>query len=618
MTRSPSTEGRCSLTGFAKLNDATSLHNLDVASRSLDSLTHFVSLMDKSGEDVSKERFKEGLPILDVQWTDSQKSVNIRPILKVMDRLLSSRSPPFINVSLEDKLIKYTNEGATTWRSSVRISRRGASHRQGWVASCSVRERAVITKWSGSTISAMLFFELNLNTLSPQMAGSAADLVCAHNPLPTLPHHSPSWLASESRFNEIGSFLPSNLDELEAVGFDFLSKAKRPLVVTPSLSPGIGRVPEVPPIFIVPGIQNKTEKVLETLTNKIMYPTICINLQDHNMSLSKSAENIVKHMRNIQPVGPYNLVGVSWGGILTLELARELQSQDQKIQLFLLDGAPDTTQSIAKLLGTGDDLHCNLITKLLGIESNKVQEDLINLKDWKSRVAYVLHKMKNLSPKRKRYLESGLESSYIRINKLLNYKPTEKLLSGDVHLIRPEGALEEDHCDLHKYFQGTVNIHLVDGDHRTLLSNRATADIINNEALANIKEVSPHLREGRVESHLGKYTPSSPDCDSNLGLPVLGSLAQHETSTLANYATGAGSSSISSSPFSSLDSCCSLIISALSGVPQIVMSLSAAMYSSYVQSGANFCHVSSSHGQETLNKQSNLGLVSSDERETKL
>uniref|UniRef100_A0A7R9F653 oleoyl-[acyl-carrier-protein] hydrolase n=1 Tax=Timema bartmani TaxID=61472 RepID=A0A7R9F653_9NEOP len=282
------------------LNDATSLHNLDVASRSLDSLTHFVSLMDKSGEDVSKERFKEGLPILDVQWTDSQKSVNIRPILKVMDRLLSSRSPPFINVSLEDKLIKYTNE-----------DEEHPTGKDGW---------------------------------------------------PLVPYEK----GQSSR-----SFLPSNLDELEAVGFDFLSKAKRPLVVTPSLSPGIGRVPEVPPIFIVPGIQNKTEKVLETLTNKIMYPTICINLQDHNMSLSKSAENIVKHMRNIQPVGPYNLVGVSWGGILTLELARELQSQDQKIQLFLLDGAPDTTQSIAKLLGTGDDLHCNLITKLLGIESNK-------------------------------------------------------------------------------------------------------------------------------------------------------------------------------------------------------------------------------------------------------
>nr|CAD7404795.1 unnamed protein product [Timema poppensis] len=58
-----------------------------------------------------------------------------------------------------------------------------------------------------------------------------------------------------------------------------------------------------------------------------------------------------------------------------------------------------------------------------------------------------------------------------------------------------------------------------------------------------------------------------------------------------------GSSSISSSPSSSLDSCCSLIISASSRVPQTVMSLSAAMYSSYVQSGAPLCHVSSSHGR---------------------
>nr|CAD7416665.1 unnamed protein product [Timema poppensis] len=95
--------------------------------------------------------------------------------------------------------------------------------------------------------------------------------------------------------------------------------------------------------------------------------------------------------------------------------------------------------------------------------------------------------MADLSPKRKLYIENGLESTCLRIIQLLNYKPTDKLLSGDVHLIRPKGNLQEDHCGLYKYFQGTVNIHLVDGDHRTLLSNRATADIINNETLVNIR-----------------------------------------------------------------------------------------------------------------------------------
>uniref|UniRef100_A0A7R9DLC6 SCP domain-containing protein n=1 Tax=Timema poppense TaxID=170557 RepID=A0A7R9DLC6_TIMPO len=42
------------------------------------------------------------------------------------------------------------------------------------------------------------------------------------------------------------------------------------------------------------------------------------------------------------------------------------------------------------------------------------------------------------------------------------------------------------------------------------------------------EEVNPHLRGGRVENHLGKTTPSSPDRDSNLDLPVLGSRAQHD------------------------------------------------------------------------------------------
>nr|CAD7577476.1 unnamed protein product [Timema californicum] len=43
-----------------------------------------------------------------------------------------------------------------------------------------------------------------------------------------------------------------------------------------------------------------------------------------------------------------------------------------------------------------------------------------------------------------------------------------------------------------------------------------------------LEEVNPHLRGVRVENHLGKTTPSSPDRDSNLDLPVLSSSAQHD------------------------------------------------------------------------------------------
>nr|CAD7397681.1 unnamed protein product [Timema poppensis] len=43
-----------------------------------------------------------------------------------------------------------------------------------------------------------------------------------------------------------------------------------------------------------------------------------------------------------------------------------------------------------------------------------------------------------------------------------------------------------------------------------------------------LEEVNPHLRGVRVKNNLGKTTPSSPNQDLNLDLPVLSSKAQHD------------------------------------------------------------------------------------------
>nr|CAD7415773.1 unnamed protein product [Timema cristinae] len=57
-----------------------------------------------------------------------------------------------------------------------------------------------------------------------------------------------------------------------------------------------------------------------------------------------------------------------------------------------------------------------------------------------------------------------------------------------------------------------------------------SSDSTNTTAFSQVEleEVNPHLRGGRVENRLGKTTPSSPDRDSNLDLPVLSSRAQHD------------------------------------------------------------------------------------------
>nr|CAD7456730.1 unnamed protein product [Timema tahoe] len=62
-------------------------------------------------------------------------------------------------------------------------------------------------------------------------------------------------------------------------------------------------------------------------------------------------------------------------------------------------------------------------------------------------------------------------------------------------------------------------------------------NIKESDRITAREEVNSHLRGGRGEKHLGKTTPSSLERDSNLDLSVLNSLAQHETSALANYVT---------------------------------------------------------------------------------
>nr|CAD7410454.1 unnamed protein product [Timema poppensis] len=67
-----------------------------------------------------------------------------------------------------------------------------------------------------------------------------------------------------------------------------------------------------------------------------------------------------------------------------------------------------------------------------------------------------------------------------------------------------------------------------------------------------LEEVNPHLRGGRLENHLGKTIPSSPDRDSNLDLPVLSSRAQHDQ-RISQLCHRGGLSSLDLEPVTGVD-----------------------------------------------------------------
>nr|CAD7263525.1 unnamed protein product [Timema shepardi] len=69
---------------------------------------------------------------------------------------------------------------------------------------------------------------------------------------------------------------------------------------------------------------------------------------------------------------------------------------------------------------------------------------------------------------------------------------------------------------------------------RTSIAPSSAVELNTTSVLANYtteagqKKVNPHLRGVRLENHLGKTTPSSPDRDSNLDLSILSSRSQHD------------------------------------------------------------------------------------------
>nr|CAD7261892.1 unnamed protein product [Timema shepardi] len=81
-----------------------------------------------------------------------------------------------------------------------------------------------------------------------------------------------------------------------------------------------------------------------------------------------------------------------------------------------------------------------------------------------------------------------------------------------------------------------------------------------------LEEVNPYLHGGRVEDHIGKTTPCSPDRDSNLDLPVLSSRAEHDKRVSQLRHRGGANLTSSRSP---LPPCTSIRISGTGGASEL-------------------------------------------------
>ena len=97
------------------------------------------------------------------------------------------------------------------------------------------------------------------------------------------------------------------------------------------------------PLFCLPGLKG-TAFTFRALAAKLHTRRPVLAIELHNLevgpsvleSIKGTAAALIGRMREVQPVGPYSILGYSFGGNLAVEVARQLIANDQTVELVAI------------------------------------------------------------------------------------------------------------------------------------------------------------------------------------------------------------------------------------------------------------------------------------------
>ncbi|KAM4525063.1 fatty acid synthase isoform 2-T2 [Odontesthes bonariensis] len=250
------------------------------------------------------------------------------------------------------------------------------------------------------------------------------------------------------------------------------------------------------PLFLIHPIEGSIA-AFKTLASKLSVP--CYGLQCTKAapldSIQSLAAYYVNCIRQLQTDGPYRIAGYSFGACVAFEMCSQLQTLNQPVEyLFLFDGSHSYvaayTQSYRSKLTPGKESEaetealCAFIQQFTGIEYNKLLETLLPLSDLKARVNVAVDLItssnKNISHDS---LHFAASTFYYKLKAADVYVPVTKY-HGNVMLLRAKTSSEYEQnlgpdYKLSEVCDGKVSVHIIEGDHRSLLEGEGVESIIS-------------------------------------------------------------------------------------------------------------------------------------------
>ena len=191
-------------------------------------------------------------------------------------------------------------------------------------------------------------------------------------------------------------------------------------------------------------------------------------------SVEEMARHYVARIRQLQPQGPYTLGGWSFGGLVALEMAQQLQAAGETVDLLtLIDTHVPATQvepdELTLLNGFGQGL--GLSWRTLSLEPERLTQLA-----GRERLAYVLERAEAAGEGPGLGLEEvwRLFEAYQRhIRAMRHYVP--RSFAGRTALFKastqPEGAERDGQLGWSTWLTGELEVHEVPGTHHTLLTH---------------------------------------------------------------------------------------------------------------------------------------------------
>uniref|UniRef100_A0A8C4V016 Fatty acid synthase n=1 Tax=Falco tinnunculus TaxID=100819 RepID=A0A8C4V016_FALTI len=269
------------------------------------------------------------------------------------------------------------------------------------------------------------------------------------------------------------------------------------------------------PLFLVHPIEGSIA-VFYTLASRLHMP--CYGLQCTKAAPLDSIQSLAAYyidcMKQIQPEGPYRIAGYSFGACVAFEMCSQLQVQQNASHvlnsLFLFDGSHSFvaayTQSYRAKLSQGNEAAletealCVFVQQFTGIEYNKLLEVLLPLKDLEARVNAAADLITQIYTNINREaLRFAAASFYHKLKAADKYIPESKY-HGNVTLMRAKSQSEYEEglggdYRLSEVCDGKVSVHIVEGDHRTLLEGDGVESIIGI-IHSSLAEPRVSVREG--------------------------------------------------------------------------------------------------------------------------